>query len=182
MLVKSQYCAGQIQSPINTLRIVVPPLSLANQMDELSAVMMFLILPLLMFCSFVRGAVGGVAQNYSADMLMQPAGMKSLEHSAILRRLLLVVTLDGTLAAYDKYSGAFYWENTELIQGRALLDGKYPENLKGAPIYMFEPVGPAAMFAYLPGGGIQVRKATVFPSIPNFLLLFCVSIEIASDY
>lgn len=90
----------------------------------------------------------------SVKMFLQPSERKGLEKSAVLQRLFLVATLDGTLTAFDKYSGALYWENKGL--GGALIKGALSKSPEHLPLYMFEPIGSASMSAYLSGRGIQV--------------------------
>ncbi|PJF18206.1 IRE1 [Paramicrosporidium saccamoebae] len=86
--------------------------------------------------------------------MLQPAGIQGLPQSAVASRLLLVATLDGTLHAFDRYSGVRYWENGQL--GGPMVTAQYPQGLesKGA-VYLVEPHGAGNLYAYLPGTGIK---------------------------
>jgi outer membrane protein assembly factor BamB len=87
---------------------------------------------------------------------LQSAGAKGLERSVLVRRLLLVVTLDGTLYAFDKYTGALYWKTANL--GNSTITGSYSkEHTPTNPVYIVEPQGPGSIYAYIPGSGVKVR-------------------------
>lgn len=89
-------------------------------------------------------------------MILQPAGVKGLERSALVRRLLLVSTIDGNLYAFDKYSGALYWQNDGL--GGSTIKGSYAKSQGPTdPIYFVEPQGLGYIYAYIPGAGVKVK-------------------------
>lgn len=132
-----------------------------SQMAFLVTVNSIWLFVLLLFSNPTAGNATDVGHRRAgAGSLPQQHGpTQSLGRLAMGQRLLLVLTLDGTLAAYDRYSGALYWRTTELQGGRPIIHGSSASNVnEGGPLYIFEPVGPASAFVYLPGGGIQVSE------------------------
>lgn len=134
----------------------------------------WLLIPLLCLGSMdSKGTNVERSSRFTASVLPQPSSAHRLERLALRQRLLLVVTLDGALAAYDKYSGVLYWRTTDLQDKNTLIYGGGASsdiNSDSGPLYIFEPVGSAPMFAYLPGGRIQVyHKPKSLPCINQVL-------------
>lgn len=119
----------------------------------------WLLIPILCLGPMANERTAAEHSKFTTSVLPQPSPTHELGRLALRHRLLLVVTLDGTLTAYDKYSGVLYWRTTDLQDKNALIYGGGAAgdiSSDGGPLYIFEPVGSAPMFAYLPGGRIQV--------------------------
>lgn len=78
----------------------------------------------------------------------------NLEFSAIIRRVLLVATLDGSIHAFDKYTGFLLWHNGEL--GGPLLGQNITLQSEDVPFYLAEPQDDGPLYVYVPDVGIKV--------------------------
>lgn len=90
-----------------------------------------------------------------ATSLVVLKGSASVERSVIVRRVLLVLTLDGTIYAFDKYTGAFYWENQEL-GGQTI---RVEHSAEASAFYLVEPLDAGSMYVHYPGSDIKVSRS-----------------------
>lgn len=114
--------------------------------------MVFFIIWLCSFLDFVVGAEKG----------LQSVGETTIARSTVLQRILLVGTLDGTLYAFDKYTGVLLWENKQL--GGPLMTRSSNDNDSLGPSYFVEPLNQGSIYAYIPNSGLKVLEIFVMAS------------------
>lgn len=85
---------------------------------------------------------------------LEKGNFGNLEFSAIIRRVLLVASLDGSIHAFDKYTGFLLWHNKEL--GGPLLGQNVTLQNKTVPFYLAEPQDDGPLYIYVPDVGIKV--------------------------
>ena len=102
-------------------------------------------------------ALGSPLSPVSSSQYLEPLTRQSVKQTSPFEHLILLGTLDGSLLAVDRYSGAIKWENGDiggpLVQSSPYIAAKR----EGVyPFYMVEAYGDGYVHVMIPGESIKV--------------------------